>query len=98
MEFITHIETALPEDMDEDLSKLLEEESDRTKQLHARGHLVRLWRPVGEKTSLGLWRAIDADELHREALDTLPLRQWMKIQVIPVESHPNDPRAPKQLR
>ena len=51
----------------------------------------RLWRPVGELRSIGVWRAVDEAELHEKVLGTLPLRPWMTLTVTPLESHPNDP-------
>ena len=57
----------------------------------ATGRLARLWRPVGELRSIGVWRAGDEEELHEKVLGTLPLRPWMTVTVTPLESHPNDP-------
>jgi muconolactone D-isomerase len=57
------------------------------------GHLVRVWRrqmaPGGGQT-LGLYRAGSEAELDG-LLDALPLREWMHIDVTPLEPHPNDP-------
>lgn len=66
-------------------------EAVRAKELASTGHLARLWRPVGELRSIGVWRAADEDELHEKVLGTLPLRSWMSLDVTPLESHPNDP-------
>ena len=55
------------------------------------GNLARLWRPVGELRSIGVWRAADEDELHEKVLGTLPLRPWMTLTVTALGSHPNDP-------
>jgi muconolactone D-isomerase len=57
------------------------------------GHLVRVWRrhvAPGDGEVLGLYRADSEAELHG-LLDALPLREWMHIDVTPLEPHPNDP-------
>ena len=59
------------------------------------GHLVRVWRltaPGGESRVLGLYRAGDRAELDR-LLEALPLYEWMRVTVMPLEPHPNDPGA-----
>jgi muconolactone D-isomerase len=94
MEFLTEIITTVPPAAEADFERLFKAESARARELHAAGHLVRLWRPVGQKRSFGLWRAADADELDREVLSTLPLRDWMTITITPLELHPNDPGDP----
>ena len=66
-------------------------EAVRARELAAAGRLARLWRPVGELRSLGIWRAADEDELHEKVLGSLPLRPWMSLNVTALESHPNDP-------
>jgi muconolactone delta-isomerase len=57
------------------------------------GHLVRLWKPpaaAGESKALGVYRADSRAQLDRLLAD-LPLSDWMKITVTPLEAHPNDP-------
>jgi muconolactone delta-isomerase len=57
------------------------------------GHLVRIWnRPVapGESNALGLYRADSQAELDG-LLSALPLADWMRVSVTPLEPHPNDP-------
>jgi muconolactone D-isomerase len=91
-EFLVEITTKVPEGTDPnevDLRRAAE--AVRAKELAVSGNLVRLWRPVGESRSIGLWRAADEDELHEKVLGTLPLRSWMTLEVIAVISHPNDP-------
>ncbi|MFD9586228.1 muconolactone Delta-isomerase family protein [Streptomyces sp. NPDC059980] len=66
-------------------------ESVRAKELAAQGHLVRLWRPVGELRSIGVWRASNEAKLREEVLGTLPLWPWMTAVITPLQSHPNDP-------
>lgn len=91
-EFLVEITTTVPEGTDPaEVDRRHAAEAVRAKELAAEGHLARLWRPVGELRSIGLWRAADEAELHEKVLGTLPLRPWMALVVTPVESHPNDP-------
>jgi muconolactone D-isomerase len=66
-------------------------EAVRAKELTSSGNLVRLWRPVGELRSIGLWRAENEADLREHVLDTPPLRPWMKLAITAVQPHPNDP-------
>lgn len=94
-EFLITITTTIPEGTDPaEVDRRRAEEAVRAKELAASGNLVRLWRPVGEPRSIGLWRAADENDLHETVLNTLPLRPWMTVDVTPVESHPNDPGRP----
>ncbi|MFJ5226235.1 muconolactone Delta-isomerase family protein [Streptomyces sp. NPDC088400] len=91
-EFLVEITTTIPEGTEEaEVDRRRAAESVRAGELAATGHLFRLWRPVGELRSLGIWRAVDETELHEKVLGTLPLRQWMTVKVTPLQSHPNDP-------
>jgi muconolactone D-isomerase len=91
-EFLVEITTTVPEGTDPaEADRRRAAEAVRARELAAAGHLVRLWRPVGETRSLGVWRATDEAELHEKVLGTLPLRAWMTLVVTPLESHPNDP-------
>ncbi|HVV24195.1 MAG TPA: muconolactone Delta-isomerase family protein [Pseudonocardiaceae bacterium] len=91
-EFLVKITTAVPDGTDPaEVDRRRAAEAVRAKELAAGGHLVRLWRPVGEKYSIGVWRADDYADLHARVLDTLPLRDWMTIEITPLDSHPNDP-------
>jgi muconolactone D-isomerase len=91
-EFLVELWTTFPEDMDPaEINRLRAAEAERAKELAAAGHLVRLWRPIGEMRSIGLWRAADEAELREKVLGTLPLFPWMTDTVTPVGSHPNDP-------
>lgn len=91
-EFIVELTTTVPEGTDQsEVDRRRAAEAVRAKELAAAGHLVRLWRPVGEMRSIGLWRAADEAELDEKVLGTLPLRSWMTLRVTPVNPHPNDP-------
>ncbi|ANP49681.1 muconolactone D-isomerase [Streptomyces griseochromogenes] len=91
-EFLVEITTSVPEGTSQDeIEERRAAEAVRARELAAAGHLARLWRPVGEKRSIGVWRAADERELHEKVLDTLPLRPWMTARVTALEPHPNDP-------
>jgi muconolactone D-isomerase len=91
-EFLVEITTTVPEGTGQDeVDRRRTAEAVRARELAATGHLARLWRPVGELRSIGVWCAADEEELHEKVLGTLPLRPWMSLTVTPLESHPNDP-------
>ncbi|MCX5285591.1 MULTISPECIES: muconolactone Delta-isomerase family protein [unclassified Streptomyces] len=91
-EFLVEVTTAIPEGTDPaEVDRRRTAEAARARELIAMGHLVRLWRPVGEMRSIALWRAVDEAELYDKVLNTLPLWPWMTGTVTAVESHPNDP-------
>ena len=91
-EFLVEITTSVPEGTSPDeVDRRRAAEAVRARELAAAGRLVRLWRPVGELRSIGIWRAADETELHEKVLGTLPLRPWMTVTVTALESHPNDP-------
>lgn len=91
-EFLVEITTTVPEGTSQDeVERRRAAEAVRAKELAAAGNLARLWRPVGELRSIGIWRAEDEKELHAKVLGTLPLRPWMTLTVTPLQSHPNDP-------
>ncbi|MFD1716091.1 muconolactone Delta-isomerase family protein [Amnibacterium flavum] len=75
-----------------EVDRLRSAEAARAAELIAEGRIVALWRLPGEWASYGLWRAADEDELHT-ALESLPLRAHMQIQVQLLARHPSDPRS-----
>ncbi|MER6428579.1 muconolactone Delta-isomerase family protein [Streptomyces sp900105245] len=91
-EFLVEITTSVPEGTsEEEVAQRRAAEAVRARELAAAGHLARLWRPVGEARSIGIWRAEDGEELDSKVLGTLPLHPWMTFRVTPLEPHPNDP-------
>ena len=91
-EFLVEITTTIPEGTDPaEVDRRRAAEAVRSRELAATGHLGRLWRPVGELRSIGLWRADNEAELYEKVLGTLPLRPWMTPVVTALEPHPNDP-------
>lgn len=73
-----------------DADDLKRRESLRACELAAQGTLLRLWRIPGRWANWGLWSARDEPEL-LAALDSLPLRPFIRLFVQPLEGHPNDP-------
>ncbi|WP_405769617.1 muconolactone Delta-isomerase family protein [Streptomyces sp. NBC_00080] len=91
-EFLVEITTTVPEGTGQDeIDERRAAEAVRARELAASGRLARLWRPVGELRSIGIWRAADEAELHEKVLGTLPLRPWMTLTVTALQPHPNDP-------
>ncbi|MET9123253.1 MULTISPECIES: muconolactone Delta-isomerase family protein [unclassified Streptomyces] len=91
-EYLVELTTTVPEGTDQtEVDGRRAAESARARELAAEGRLFRLWRPVGELRSIGIWRAEDETELRAEVLGSLPLWPWMTAVVTPLQSHPNDP-------
>ncbi|MEV7239371.1 muconolactone Delta-isomerase family protein [Streptomyces sp. NPDC051020] len=91
-EFLVELTTIVPEGTESvEVDRRRAAEAARAEELATAGHLVRLWRPVGELRSIGLWCAADEAELYEKVLGTLPLWPWMTAAVTPVQPHPNDP-------
>ncbi|MFJ5274627.1 muconolactone Delta-isomerase family protein [Streptomyces sp. NPDC088358] len=94
-EFLVELTTTVPEGTDPaEVDRRRAAEAVRAAELSATGHLLRLWRPVGEPRSIGVWLAADEYELHEKVIGTLPLRAWMTARITPLVSHPNDPGGP----
>lgn len=49
---------------------------------------MRLWRPVGELLSIGVWRAATRQSFGQKVLATLPLWPWMTSVITELQSHP----------
>jgi muconolactone delta-isomerase len=86
----THVPNGTPASVVDDVRA---SEAAHTRELAARGHVLRLWRPPlapGEWRSLGLFAAAGAAALER-TLASMPLRIWRSDEVTELGSHPNDP-------
>jgi muconolactone delta-isomerase len=96
MEFLVEFELNAPEGTPEsEVGQRAEAEAAAAADLAREGHLVRLWKPPaapGESKAVGLYRAEDEAQLDG-LLAALPLSDWMRITVTPLESHPNDPTS-----
>ncbi|MFE7525420.1 muconolactone Delta-isomerase family protein [Kitasatospora sp. NPDC057542] len=91
-EFLVEITTVVPEGTPaEEVDRRRAAEAVRAREPAAAGHLARLWRPVGERRSIGVRRAADEAELRGKVLGSLPLWPWMTATVTALEPHPNDP-------
>ena len=94
MDFLVEFEINIPKGTPENEVTAREDaESVAAAKLVDQRHLVRLWKrrvAPGESRPIGLYRAeseADMDGLLR----ALPLYEWMRVTVTPLEPHPNDP-------
>ena len=94
MEFLVEFELEIPAGTPhEEVQRGQRAESAAAAKLAEDGHLVRLWRRplVGDgSTAVGLYRADSEAELDG-LLDALPIADWLRVTVTPLEAHPNDP-------
>jgi muconolactone D-isomerase len=94
MEFLVEFEVEVPADTPvAEVEQHQRAESAAAAKLAEEGHLVRLWRRplVGDgTTAIGLYRAFSQAQLE-DLLAGLPLADWLRVTVTPLEAHPNDP-------
>ena len=94
MEFLVEFEVEVPAGtLHPEVKQRQRAESAAAAELAEDGHLVRLWRRplVGDgTTAIGLYRADSEAELE-DLLAALPLADWLRVTVTPLEAHPNDP-------
>jgi len=94
MEFLVEFEVEVPAGTPhEEVEQHQRAESAAAAKLAEEGHLVRLWRRplVGDgTTAIGLYRAFSQAQLE-DLLAGLPLADWLRVTVTPLEAHPNDP-------
>ena len=94
MEFLVEFEVEVPAGASHaDVEQRQRAESAAAAKLVEDGHLVRLWRRplVGDgTTAIGLYRADSEAELD-DLLAALPLADWLRVTITPLEAHPNDP-------
>jgi muconolactone delta-isomerase len=94
MEFLVEFEVEVPTGTpDEQVEQHQRAESAAAAKLAEGGHLVRLWRrPLAGDgtTAIGLYRAFSQAQLE-DLLAALPLADWLRVTVTPLEAHPNDP-------
>jgi muconolactone D-isomerase len=98
MDFLVEFEINVPEGTPEsEVTAREAAESAAAAKLVDQGHLIRLWKrrvAPGESRPIGLYRAESEGELD-DLMRALPLYEWMRVAVTPLEPHPNDP-APQQ--
>jgi muconolactone delta-isomerase len=101
LEFLVSMTTHVPDGTsDEAVADVRAREASHTRELAARGHILRLWRPPlgpGEWRTLGLFAAADRAELE-QVLISMPLRVWRTDDVTDLAHHPNDPVVSAQDR
>jgi muconolactone D-isomerase len=94
MEFLVEFEVEVPAGTPHaEVEQRQRAESAAAAKLAEDGHLVRLWRRplVGDgTTAIGLYRAFNQAQLE-DLLAALPLADWLRVTVTPLEAHPNDP-------
>jgi len=94
MEFLVEFEVEVPAGTPHaDVEQHQRAESAAAAKLAEDGHLVRLWRRplLGDgTTAIGLYRAFSQAQLE-DLLAALPLADWLRVTVTPLEAHPNDP-------
>jgi muconolactone D-isomerase len=94
MEFFVEFEVCVPAGAPE--AEVLDRENAEASavaRLAEEGHLVRLWKlPAarGQTKAVGLYRAGSTAQLDG-LLDALPLADWMRVTVMRLAPHPNDP-------
>jgi muconolactone delta-isomerase len=97
MEFLVEFEVNVPDRTPQtEVDQRGSAEAAAAAELARQGHLVRLWRAPGEARALGLYRAENRAQLDT-LLSGLPLGDWLKVVVIPLEPHPNDPARPRPV-
>jgi muconolactone delta-isomerase len=96
MDFLVDFEINVPEGTPEaEVTAREDAESAAAARLVDQGHLVRLWKrrvAPGESRPIGLYRAESEGEMDG-LLRALPLYEWMRVGITPLEPHPNDPAA-----
>ena len=94
MEFLVHIDIEWPADGDAaELAGLTKAERARAAELAAAGNIRRMWWIPGRRANWGVWEAEDATALHN-AISSLPLFPWLRVEVHPLAAHPSDPERP----
>ena len=93
-EFLVEFDLQVPAGTPEsEVSAREQAESAAAAKLADEGHLVRLWRwPRADDgvAAVGLYRAESSAQLDA-LLAELPLADWLRVTVTPLQTHPNDP-------
>ena len=90
MLFHVRMDVAIPHDLDADLrARLVAQEKARALELQRAGVWPHLWRIVGRYSNISVFDVPSGDELHA-LLSSLPLYEFMTIEVMPLARHPSD--------
>lgn len=93
MLFMCQMDVTIPPDMPQDQKDdLRRRENARAEELIGQGKMLRIWRIVGRVANFSVWEAPTLEALH-EALMSLPMFPYMKIEVKPLIDHPMTPIA-----
>ncbi len=88
MLFILRIDVSLPPEMPQAAKDdLRTRENARAAELIKAGTMVRIWRIVGRIANFSVWHAESPEKLH-EAVSSLPMFPYMKVDVTPIIDHP----------
>jgi muconolactone D-isomerase len=91
--FHVRMDVSLPHDLDSNRrAELVQAERDRTLELQKMGVWQHLWRVVGLQSNISIFDVPSNDELHA-FLSSLPLWEFMRVQVTPLATHPSDLEA-----
>jgi muconolactone D-isomerase len=96
MEFLVELETHVPDGTAQAaVNDRKNAEAAASAKLGQQGHLLRFWRPtVVSGRAVGLHRADSAPQLEG-LLSALPMHDWLRVTVTPLEPYPNDPGTPR---
>jgi muconolactone D-isomerase len=84
------MDVSLPHDLDPGRrAELVAAERDRALELQKLGVWPHLWRVVGRYSNISVFDVPTNDELHA-VLSSLPLWEFMTVQVTPLAQHPSD--------
>ena len=101
MDFLVEFQINVPEGTPEsEVTAREAAEAAAAAKLVDQGHLIRLWKrhvAPGESRPIGLYHA-ESEAVLDGLLRALPLYEWMRVTVTPLEPHPNDPAAQQRVR
>ncbi|MFJ5990477.1 muconolactone Delta-isomerase [Lentzea sp. NPDC092896] len=90
MLFHVRMDVSLPHDMDpQRRAELVRAEKERALELQKMGVWPHLWRVVGQYSNISVFEVPSNDELHA-FLSSLPLWEYMRVEVTPLATHPSD--------
>ena len=89
MLFHVRMDVTIPRDLDPEVrERLVDEERERAQELQRSGAWPHLWRIVGQYSNISIFDVESNDALH-DLLWSLPLFQFMKVEVTPLSRHPS---------